>query len=120
MKILSFLLSFAIFAPAFVFAAPLEFRGVADAIVSITGFINTILVPAIFTLAFLVFLWGIFKTFILGGHDEEAQAQGKKLMIYAIAGFVIMVSIWGIVNFVAGAFGFREANLQGIPVVPTR
>ncbi len=87
---------------------------------AILDFINTILVPTIFALAFLVFIWGVFKTFIMGGHDEEKQSEGKQLMIYAIIGFVVMVSVWGIVNLVAGGFGLNtDAGLQQIPRGPT-
>ncbi len=83
---------------------------------NVLTFINNILVPTIFALAFLVFIWGVFKTFIMGGHDEEKQSEGKSLMIYAIIGFVVMVSVWGIVNLVAGGFGLNtDTGLQQIP-----
>lgn len=87
---------------------------------NIIRFMNNTLVPLVFALAFLVFLWGMFKTFILGGSDEDKQKEGKQLMMYAIAGFVIMVSLWGIVNLVAKGFGFSGKELQDIPDLPTR
>jgi hypothetical protein len=76
------------------------------------------LVPGIFAIAFLSFIWGMAQTFILGGSDEEKQKQGKSLMIYSIAGFVIMVSLWGIVNLVAKSFGFQGQNVGDIPNLP--
>ena len=85
---------------------------------NIISFINRILVPLVFAIAFLVFIWGMFQTFILGGGDEEKQSKGKQLMLYAIVGFVIMVSIWGIVNLVAGGFGLTESGPTFIPSGP--
>jgi Type IV secretion system pilin len=96
-----------------------ELTGVSTFLQNIIAFMNGTLVPLIFALAFLVFLWGMFKTFILGGSDEGKQAEGKSLMLYAIVGFVIMVSLWGIVNLVANGFGFQGAEVQNIPNLPT-
>lgn len=86
----------------------------------ITTFINSTLIPLIFGIALLVFLWGVFQYFILGGGDTEKQEQGKQLMLYAIGGFVVMVSVWGIVNLIAGGLGFSGSDtIQNIPDVPT-
>ena len=121
MKKLSRLIPLAAFAPFFALAAdPGNFEGFQVFIVNLSGFINNILVPFVFALALLLFLWGMFTTFILGGQDEEKREKGKKLMLWAIIAFVVMVSIWGIVNFVADAFGFTDPELIGIPVIPTR
>lgn len=119
MKLLSRLLPLTLFAPLFALAAG-ELTGIQQFIQNIIAFMNNTLVPAIFALAFLVFLWGMFTTFILGGGDEEKQKKGKQLMMYAIAGFVIMVSLWGIVNLVARAFNFQNTEtIQNIPNLPT-
>ncbi len=118
MRTLSRLLPFALFAPLFAFAQG-ELNQVDRFVDNIVSFMNGTLVPAIFALAFLVFLWGMFKTFILGGSDEGKQEEGKQLMMYSIAGFVIMVSLWGIVNLVANGFGFQNSNIQNIPNLPT-
>ncbi len=123
MKILLRILPVSLLMPLFTFAQTSQagnFRGFSAFINNILNFVNTVLIPAVFGLALLVFIWGMFTTFILGGHDEEKQAAGKSLMLYAIAGFVIMVSLWGIVNFIASSLGFAGEGLRGIPVVPTR
>jgi hypothetical protein len=98
--------------------APGQLTGVRTFIANIMDFINDIVVPAIFAIAFLVFLWGMFQTFILGGSDEDKQKEGRSLMMYSIAGFVIMVSLWGIVNLVANGFGFNGQDIQNIPDLP--
>ena len=79
----------------------------------ILGFINQVLLPVILGIAFLMFVWGVFKFFILGGSDEEAQAKGKSLMIYAVAGFVVILAFYGIVNIVLdGVFGGATNTLD--------
>lgn len=96
-----------------------NFDGVRAFFGKLTTFMNGTLVPAVFALAFLVFIWGMFKTFILGGHDEEKQGEGKQLMMYAILGFVIMISLWGIVTIIADSLGLQGGISPGLlPVAP--
>jgi hypothetical protein len=117
-KVLATLVLLALVAPMFAFAqAPGELGPVRTFLVNIVTFINGTLVPLVFALAFLVFIWGMFKTFILGGSDPGKQEEGKQLMLYAIVGFVIMVSLWGIVNLLADGFGFRREDVGVVPNV---
>lgn len=78
--------------------------------------IDNVLVPLIFAMAFIVFLYGIFQYFILGGANEEKRDTGKQLMLYGFIGFFIMVSVWGIVNLLVGSFGLSS---QSRPQLPT-
>jgi len=116
-SVLAFLAVLGLVTPMFAFAQG-ELTGIEGFIGNIVSFMNNTLVPLIFAVAFLVFLWGMFKTFILGGSDEGKQAEGKQLMMYAIVGFVVMVSLWGIVNLVAEGFGFQGATVENIPNLP--
>ena len=83
------------------------------------GFIDKVLVPLIFVFVFLVFLYGMFKYFIAEGANDASRETGKKLVLWSIMGFVLMVSIWGIVNIVAeGLFGTTSApTLPGTPTI---
>ncbi|MFT5849804.1 MAG: hypothetical protein ACI9H6_000623 [Patiriisocius sp.] len=100
--------------------AAAQFGGINDFIGDISSFINGTLIPLVFAVALLVFIYGIFKYFILGGGDEDSREEGKKLMVYAIVGFVIMVSVFGIVNLIAGGLGFSDdQDIQNIPNVPS-
>lgn len=97
-----------------------QFGEVNDFLDDVSSFINSTLIPLVFAIALLIFIWGIFKYFILGGGDEEKREEGKQLMLWAIVGFVVMVSVFGIVNLVAGGLGFSDdENIQNIPNVPT-
>lgn len=119
MKFLVRLIPVSFFAPLMALAQAGNLNTVSNFLNNIRNFMNNTLVPLIFALAFLVFLWGMFQTFILGGGDEEKQKKGKQLMMYAIVGFVVMVSLWGIVNLVAQGFGFQGDTIQNIPNLPT-
>ncbi len=121
MKFLSRLLPLSLFAPVLALAAtPGNFGEASSFIGKTLTFLNTVVVPAIFAIALLVFIWGMFNTFILGGSDEGKQEKGKQLMVYAIAGFILMVSILGIVNLISSSLGFTGANLEAIPNLPSR
>ena len=117
MKFISRVLPFGLFLPALAFAASPSVSYFTDFLTQIQSFISAA-IPVIFALAFLVFLWGIFKAFILGGSDEEKQSEGKKLMLYAIIGFVVLVSVWGIVNLVISIFGVSASDTIRIPKNP--
>lgn len=82
----------------------------------IINVINNILVPVLFAIAFIVFLWGVFDTFILGAQDEEKRAKGKDLMLWGLIGFFVMVSVWGLVNILTGTISF--GNNTGPSSVP--
>lgn len=79
-------------------------------------FIDRLLVPLIFAIAFIVFLWGIYQYFILGGANEEKRKEGQKLAMAGIIGFVIMIAVWGIVGLLVNSLGF---DTRGRPPLPT-
>lgn len=78
----------------------------------VINFINTIAVPLIFALAFVVFIFGVFRYFIAGGHDEEKRESGKQLMLYGLVGFFVMVSVWGLVHILTGTLDLNN-NVSG-------
>lgn len=95
-----------------------QFGQIGTYIQNIIGFINGYLVPLVFAFAFLMFIWGIFQYFILGGADEGKRETGRQLMIWGVIAFVIMVSVWGVVNVLSSGLGFRSSTLEGVPVTP--
>lgn len=74
-------------------------------------FLNLIIVPLIFALAFLFFLWNATRYFIIGQGSDESKEKAKRLALYGILAFVIMVSIWGIVNLLVGGLGFDRTSI---------
>ncbi|MBU1292967.1 pilin [Patescibacteria group bacterium] len=82
---------------------------------SIVGLINTYIVPLVFAIAFIVFIWGVFQYFVLGGASEEKREEGKKLVMWGIIAFVVMLSLWGLVNLLVASFGFGGQNVPKLP-----
>ena len=82
-----------------------------DLLENILVFTNNVLIPFIIGIGFLVFVYGMFKYFIAGGADESKREDGKKLMIYATLGFVLIVVFWGVVNLLASSTGLEGERL---------
>lgn len=102
--------------PAISFAQP-SVNNVQDAGQFFINLINNIAVPFIFALAFLVFIWGVFKYFI-NGKDDAARKEGKNLMLYGLLGFFIMVSVWGLVNILVNSVRLDNDRPTELPEAP--
>ncbi|OGG40892.1 hypothetical protein A2118_00975 [Candidatus Kaiserbacteria bacterium GWA2_50_9] len=83
----------------------------------IGGVINNILVPVLMAIAFIVFLWGVYKYFILGAADEKSRTDGRQFTLWGIIGFVVIFSLWAFVNLLRGTFGLD--NNATAPPPPT-
>ena len=68
--------------------------------------INNVVIPLIFAVAVVVFLWGIFRGYIFKRGEEEVKTA-HQMLIWGIVGLVIMISLWGIINAVANTFGLN-------------
>ena len=90
--------------------------GICGVASTVLYLINYVLVPLIFAISFLVFLYGIAKTYIFSRGESGEIAQGHRIILWGLIGFVAMVSVWGMVNVVANTFG-----LTGVaaPILPT-
>lgn len=78
--------------------------------------INSVLVPLIFAVAFLMFIYGVAKSYIFSHGDSEAVKQGHQLILWGLIGFAVMISLWGLINVVANTFGLAGV---GAPILPT-
>jgi Type IV secretion system pilin len=84
-------------------------------ITGIISFINVYLVPLIFAVAFIMFLFGVFNYFIAGGASEEKRDEGKKFVIWGIVAFAIMVSVWGIIGLLVNSLNFNGSTRPCLP-----
>jgi len=73
--------------------------------------INGSILPFLFTLAFILFLYGVMM-YIFKYDDSKRREEGIKMMTYGIIGLAIMFSIWGLIAILTN---FIDPNL-GTPI----
>ncbi len=66
------------------------------------------IMPLIFTLALVVFLWGALK-FVRTESDEERKT-GREFMLWGIIGLFVMFSVWGLVNILVNTFSLDTST----------
>jgi len=76
--------------------------------------IGLVIIPFLGTVAFLVFVLGVARFIKASGNEKEVK-DSKNLLIWGIIGLFVMVTIWGIVTFLKGEFGFTGG--VGIPQI---
>ncbi len=82
----------------------------------IIGLINTILVPLLLAIAFLYFVYGVFRYFFWGVDNEGDRATGRQVILWGIIGFAVVLSTWGLVNVVVETFKITTGgNAPGYP-----
>ena len=79
--------------------------GIGGIAITVINIINGVLVPLLFAVSFIMFLYGIAKAYILSPGDEEAIKSGHKILLWGLIGFAVMLSVWGLVNVVVNTFG---------------
>ena len=83
--------------------------------------INGTIIPGIFALAFLAFLWGVFR-YAFAGDSQDDLAKSRDIMVYGIIVIAVMMSMWGILrvfkntitNGVSGGGGSYQ-SIEGSP-----
>jgi hypothetical protein len=109
------LLIFFSFVPTLAFAQAIQ--TVQDFYSFALGMINGIIVPVLFAIAFLYFLYGVFRYFIQEGAagNPEKRQEGTQFVAWGLFGFFVMFSLWGLVNVLVHTFGFEGSNMPTIP-----
>lgn len=110
-----FIIAAVAFSPALVFAQA-TLNNTSTLTKAFGNLVNTAL-PILVALAVLAFFWGLIK-FIFSQGNAEAKGEGKMIMIWGGVAIVVMVSIWGIVNFVATDLGVNNGS-AGTITIPT-
>jgi hypothetical protein len=87
-------------------------------LVGILGFINGTIIPLILGIAFLIFLINAVRFFIIGGDNTESQENARSLALYGVGAFVLILSLWGMVNFLADGFGFNNDEAPTADYIP--
>ena len=72
------------------------------------------LIPLVFTLALLVFFWGVVKYIWSEGTGKE---EGRKIMVWGIIALFVMSSVWGLVGFIQVSIGIDAGTTPKIPTI---
>ena len=81
---------------------------IQDYLIDIGLFINYTIIPFLFSLALLFFIFNAARYFILNAAEEKAREQARQLALYGVGAFIFWVSIWGIVNAIASGLGVDD------------
>jgi RsiW-degrading membrane proteinase PrsW (M82 family) len=106
-----------------VFALPLmalaQASNLTDVFNSIFEFINYVVIPFIFALAFIWFLWNVFQYFFFTNKPSNEALRDQ--ILFSVIGLFVMLSIWGIValvqNSLLGSSG--SSTPPTLPVLET-
>lgn len=74
-------------------------RDATELLNRISTYVINPIIYILFTVAFVVFIWGIVQ-FVGNLDNEEARSTGAKHMIWGIIGMVIMVGVTSIVDII--------------------
>ena len=91
-----------------------------DDFFDVIGVVNTLLntiIPLLIGVAVVVFLIGVIR-YVTAGDDEVKIKAARSMMIYGIIGLFVMVSVWGLVNIIAGTFETNTSNIQVPGITP--
>ncbi len=100
---------------SFVFAQGniIEPTGIQKLVFKINENIVNPAIVTLFAVAFVLFVWGIVE-YLRKANDATAREVGRRHMLWALVGFVIMLGIYGIINLLITTF-----NIKG-PVINQR
>lgn len=84
----------------------IKFITLFDIVVWAKCIIISALLPLIFTLAFVTFIWGVFR--FMYSEDKNKKQEAKNFILWGIIGLFVMVSLWGIIAILGQTFGIRS------------
>jgi hypothetical protein len=76
----------------------MTFKSAVDGLVT---FVDTSVIPLLFALGFIFFLIGMVRFFFSA--SEESHEKGRQFALWGIIAFVVLFSLWGIVNIFVSA-----------------
>lgn len=81
---------------------------------SVKTLITGTLIPLVFSLALLMFFWGVVKYIKSEGSAKE---DGRKIMIWGVVAMFVMASIWGIVYLIRSELGIGSQTNMPLPTI---
>ncbi len=81
---------------------------ISDVVTYATCIIGSSIVPLLFILAIVAFIWGVIQYYLIGAQDSETKkAKGRDFMIWGILALTVMVSVWGLVQILGNSFNIK-------------
>lgn len=91
----------------------IKFKSLLDILIWVKCVITSVLIPLIFTLAFLFFLWNVL---VFMSADENAKKEeAKQRMGWGIIALFVMVGVWGIIKILSNTLGVTPS----VPLLQT-
>ena len=91
----------------------LSSKSVADVLHFATCLIEVSIIPLLFAVAVLVFIYGVVK--FISTEESAEKESGRQFMIWGIVALAVMFSVWGLVKILGSTFGVTNI----IPQLPT-
>lgn len=79
-----------------------------------TCVINSSVIPLMFAIAVVMFVWGSIKFFIFNADEEQKRTEGKQFMIWGVIALAVMISVWGLVNILGVTFNIGTTVLPQV------
>jgi hypothetical protein len=88
--------------------------GIPGILKYLTCVIGSSVIPFLFAIAIVSFVWGAIKFFILETEEEAKREQGKQFMLWGIIALAVMISVWSLVGIVGKTFGLKTDVLPKV------
>lgn len=86
----------------------------ADIIIRLTNLITWAIIPLLTSIGLLYFLYGL-VLFMSNSGNETKRSDGRKYIMYGVAGLFVMTAVWGLVRiFTTTFFGYGDI---GMPLI---
>lgn len=90
-----------------------------DLIVLFIVILETI-IPILIGLAVLLFIWGLLRYYM--SDNQNTKKEAVRIIGYGVVSIFVMVSMWGLVNFISYSLGLNINNVGGpnntLPINP--
>ncbi|MCA9354542.1 MAG: hypothetical protein KC877_03425 [Candidatus Kaiserbacteria bacterium] len=78
-------------------------QSIQDAFINIDDSFQKYFIPFFLALAFILFAFNAVRYFIIESANQEGREKARSLALYGILAFVMILILWGAVNFIAKA-----------------
>ena len=78
--------------------------GLDDFFNRVKNTVTTVIIPFLFVVATLIFIWGIILFIAKAGEPEE-QKKARSLILWSVVGLAAIISLWALVGFLTQYVG---------------